>query len=318
MKIIDGQPRMSKLQVLLAAARALAVRTNCDSVAGRLESLVANNDRAVHPDHKEDKRKLLPLPQDRDAYLWAVREPDSTVERPSEPKRLCTARDWFELQLEDWLTAEGVDAPRRLEALHFAIDERIQIVHIMLDSNEDPQVIFEALNGRGEPLLPADLIKNLLFQTVDQQGEHARADDLLLNGWLPFDSSPWRDSITTGRITRAFIDVFLGYWLTVQTGKDVSVEHLFGTFKRWLQQTDEPAASIIKRLRADGEIFLALRGLDPRTPVGALIDSMEATQSSTPWPIVLSLRTRAGVPDSELQIAAQAIDSFTTRAQCVV
>lgn len=50
-------------------------------------------------------------------------------------------------------------------------------------------------------------------------------------------SSPWRDSITTGRITRAFIDVFLGYWLTVQTGKDVSVEHLFSTFKRWLQQS---------------------------------------------------------------------------------
>ncbi|MCE9620837.1 MAG: DUF262 domain-containing protein [Actinomycetia bacterium] len=313
MNIIDGQQRMSTVQVLLAAARSQAVRTDCDSVAGRLESLVSNNDRAVHPDHPEDKRKLLPLPQDRAAYLWAVREPGSEVERPAEPKQLCTARDWFEAQLDDWLTVDGVDSARRLEALHFAIDERIQIVHIMLETNEDPQVIFEALNGRGEPLLPADLIKNLLFQTVDQQGEHARADDLLLNGWLPFDSSPWRDPVTTGRITRAFIDVFLGYWLTAQTAKEVSVEHLFGTFKRWLQHSGEPAAKVIKRLRADGEVFLALRGLDPRSPVGALVDSMEATLTSTPWPVLLNLRTRVGVPDSEMEIAARAIDSFIMR-----
>ncbi len=41
---------------------------------------------------------------------------------------------------------------------------------------------------------------------------------------------------------------------------------------------------------------------------------MEATLTSTPWPVLfLSLKTRKDVPDSQVQIAAAAIDSFTMR-----
>lgn len=37
------------------------------------------------------------------------------------------------------------------------------------------------------------------------------------------------------------------------------------------------------------------------------------TLTSTPWPVLLSLKTRKDVPDSQVQIAAAAIDSFTMR-----
>ena len=313
MNLIDGQQRLTTLQVLIAAACSVAAKHGCDSVAGRLEDLVTNNERAVSPQFPDDRLKVLPLPQDREAYRWAVRRPDSELSRPTERKQLALAREWFETQIAEWTIADGVDPSRRLDALQFALDDRVQIVHIILDPNEDPQVIFEVLNGRGEPLLPADLIKNLLFQTVEIEGDHSVADELLLAEWLPFDSAPWRESVTTGRITRAQIDVFLAYWLTAKTGREVPVEHLFISFKKWLQGCGLRAAQVMKDLRRDGDRYLELKALDTSSALGALIDAMEATQTSTPWPVLLHLRNRDDVPDSELQVAAAAIDSFTMR-----
>ncbi len=56
------------------------------------------------------------------------------------------------------LAAEASRA--RAEDLYEVIVQRMDLVMFELGDNDDPQVIFEALNGRGTPLLPSDLIKN--------------------------------------------------------------------------------------------------------------------------------------------------------------
>jgi uncharacterized protein with ParB-like and HNH nuclease domain len=43
-------------------------------------------------------------------------------------------------------------------------------VAIDLETDDDPQVIFETLNARGEPLLPADLLRNYIFLRAARQG----------------------------------------------------------------------------------------------------------------------------------------------------
>ena len=311
--IIDGQQRMATLQVLLASARHVATAHGLASVAGKLDDLVANNPKAVDLDYPQDLPKLVPLPNDQAAFSWASRDAESVLERPEAAlfvsDQLCDARDWFEAVIGEW-TEEAEDPGSRLEALHFAVDKRIQIVHIMLDASEDAKVIFEVLNGRGEPLSAADLIKNLLFEAGEREGASPHA---LLEAWHPFDSKPWRDDITTGRIRRMFIDVFLGYWLSVATLKDTLVDDLYDEFKEWLQTAGRPAIEIIRQLRADAERYIALRKLTPTTPLGALVDAMEATGTSTPWPLVLGLATRGDVPEEQLDVMATAVSSLTMR-----
>jgi hypothetical protein len=41
---------------------------------------------------------------------------------------------------------------------------------IDLDREDDAQVIFETLNARGEPLLPADLLRNFIFLRAARAG----------------------------------------------------------------------------------------------------------------------------------------------------
>jgi hypothetical protein len=66
---IDGQQRMTTLQVLFAAARAVAHGIAADSVVGRFTSLPENRAETVHEAFPDDRYKLWPLPQDRAAFL---------------------------------------------------------------------------------------------------------------------------------------------------------------------------------------------------------------------------------------------------------
>jgi hypothetical protein len=189
----------------------------------------------------------------------------------------------------------------------------MELVQITLESNDDPQVIFEVLNHRGVPLDAADLVKNLLFQALDTTGNPALADDLLMNEWLPLDKKPWREEVTTGRVKRKLIDLLLSYWLTIETLNEVSVDHLFADFKKWLHESELNAAEVIRNIRHYAENMQMLRNLPSSDSTAQLIDRMESTQTTTPWPLLLYLYGNSHVPEIQRQPAAVAIDSFLMR-----
>jgi hypothetical protein len=62
------------------------------------------------------------------------------------------------------------------------------VVVIELEDGDDPQIIFETLNARGQPLLPSDLIRNYLFLQVANDPS-SNADDLYNRYWRSFDET---------------------------------------------------------------------------------------------------------------------------------
>ncbi len=311
--VIDGQQRMTTLQVLLASARAVAHVLASDSTAARFTSLLENRPETIHDDYAEDRFKVWPLPQDRQEFFWAVRPPGEALAQPADPEhRLVKARRWFEQEIEEWAKA-GNDAVQRIEDLHFALEDRMQLVEISLDSGDDPQVIFEALNHRGVRLAAADLVKNLLFQTVEVQGDHEIAERLLTDGWLPLDGKEWRREVTTGRIPRALVDLLLAYWLTIQAEQDIIIEHLFADTKKWLSASGRRAADVIADIRHHADTYRALQDLPLEDPTARLLDDMRATGTTTPWPVLLHLHANRNIPAEQRTVGASAIESFLMR-----
>ena len=311
--IIDGQQRLTTLQVLLAAARAAAHDAGAPGAAARFTSLLENRSETIHADHQDDLYKVWPLPQDRDAFFWAVRPPhDSDRPAPDDDHVLVQARRWFEQAVAEWAQA-GEDPAQRMEDLHYALEDRMQLVEISLDSSDDPQVIFEALNHRGVKLAAADLVKNLLFQTVESQGDHAIAERLLTDGWLPLDGKEWRRDVTTGRITRALVDLLLSYWLTIQTEQDVVVEHLFADTKKWLHSSGGRAADVIADIRHHADTYQRVLRLPAGDPTARLLDDMQATGTTTPWPVLLYLHANTDISAEQRAVGATAIESFLMR-----
>ena len=62
---------------------------------------------------------------------------------------------------------------------------------IELEGRDDPQVIFETLNARGEPLLPSDLLRNYLFWRASRE-KHTDLTALYRTHWASFDTDFWK------------------------------------------------------------------------------------------------------------------------------
>jgi len=309
--VIDGQQRMTTFQVFLAAARRVAVEFGALHAADSFAALVRNRV-SVDGEHPEDRFKLAPLAHDLRSFEWAVREPDNLEAPPRPDHKLVRASAWFEDAVRDWVK-ESSSSGDRLDFLHFAVENRIKVVSIFLDAKDDPQVIFEALNHRGVRLDAADLVKNLLFQMLDRQGDHNLEHDLLNDHWSVLDSGHWRDEVTTGRIKRVRVDILLAYWLSAQRGEESSVEHLFEDFKRWMRTTQAMAADVIRDIRVYADTMDRLQRLPMSSPVAQALDRLDATKTTTPWPLILFLHASSAIPEQQAVTGTLAIDSFLMR-----
>jgi hypothetical protein len=72
-----------------------------------------------------------------------------------------------------------------LDAVHLAVVDRLSLVSITCDEHDNPHLIFESLNAKGEKLTPADLIRNFLLMRV-HVGDQER---LYRSHWLPIQQS---------------------------------------------------------------------------------------------------------------------------------
>lgn len=310
--LVDGQQRLTTLQVMLAAARSVATELGAESAAGRFDEWVENSEKAVHEKWPDDRYKLWPLPQDRPQYLWAVRQPGDQTPCPDDAHRISEARLWFEDAIRDWATYDG-DPSDRLDALHSALETRIALVRITLEKTDNAQVIFEALNHRGVELSQSDLVKNLLFRLVEDQGQRHLAESLLVDHWLPLDGRRWRAETVTGRIKRSLLDQVVAYWLTVRRSEVVSVERLFDEFKAWLLDGGFTAGEVIKEIRRYAELYDQLVADPPDEPTAALVDLVIATKTNTVWPLILGIYGDDRVSEEQRRKAAGALSSYLTR-----
>src|SRR5262249_29503140 len=128
---------------------------------------------------------------------------------------------------EQPLKAEYPLAARIEESLQ-ALKNALQIVAIDLDK-DDAQVIFETLNARGEPLLPADLLRNFIFLRAARLNESP--EELYEEYWRRFDDDFWRTEILQGRLTRPRSDLFMQHFLASRRMVDIPVKHLFVEYK---------------------------------------------------------------------------------------
>lgn len=312
--VIDGQQRLTTLQVLVSAARAVALAIGETPLAASFAGMIENKPDTIHKDYPNDRFKLWPLPHDREAFLWAVSTDPNTGVPPDSKHLIAQARVWFERVIGEW-TRDAEKPDHRLYNLLETLKNRMQLVQITLEGKEDPQVIFEVLNHRGVLLDAVDLVKNLLFQRLEHSGKSVEADDLLTHVWAPLDRKPWREEVSRGRLLRKRADILLSYWLTIEQGKEVPVEHLFSDFKTWLHGSDREAADVIRSIRHYADRMEAMRALPLSDPVGQVLDRLEASQTTTPWPVLLYLHAKDDIPVDQFRKAAKAIDSFIMRRQ---
>lgn len=162
--IIDGQQRLTTLQLLLDALHAELLSVEALAPAARLEPLVTNAEPFCSK--PEDRFKVWPTNRDREAFNAVMGsappvDHDATGYRG---ERMVEAHRFFSEQAREWLTLDGRSgAQARAVAIETVARDLLQMVLIDLGADENAQEIFETLNDRGAKLTAADLIKTSFF-----------------------------------------------------------------------------------------------------------------------------------------------------------
>jgi len=330
-QVIDGQQRLTTLQIFLTAFRDFSQAQGVEELAKEAESFTLNKGMMAEPE--VDKFKVWPTQLDRPQFRDVITSGSKAELETRHPlvkqkrarnfdarPKMVEAYIFFYDSLSvfflgnDSQPALCADVPlsARMEEAFQALKNALQVVVIDLEAGDDAQVIFETLNARGEPLLPADLLRNFIFLRAARTGESQEA--LYDQYWKQFDDQFWREEIRQGRLSRPRSDLFMQHFLSSRQCVDIPVKHLFVEYKFWINK-EKPFATVRDELAT-----LARQGIDFRRMIAPaqddhlrpLMQFMQAFEISTAYPLLLSLLD-AKVSEPILDEIAVVLESYLLR-----
>jgi len=331
-QIIDGQQRLTTLQIFLAAFRNFATENGEAAVAEDIARVVFNTGRLADPE--VEKYKVWPTQLDRTQFADIISCQTSEeilrkypLERRGPRTRkfkrrpqMIEAYFFFYEKIQSFFIgteenpAIAVEMPlaNRLDTAMQALQNVLMVVAIELTDGDDAQVIFETLNARGEPLLPADLLRNYLFQRAARGGENQ--ETIYNTHWKMFDEPFWREEIKQGRLNRPRCDLFMQHFLASKQVRDIAIKHLFVEYKYWIKQ-NTPFQSVTaeaEKLAKQGRDFKRLIQPTRGDIVHQLAVFLDVFDYRTAYPLLLALLDSA-FTDEQLGTVFKAIESYLVR-----
>lgn len=248
--VVDGQQRLTTLQLLIKAAQQLFQSQDDIARADRLRELTTNPESyCVIPD---DETKIRQSSRnDQRAFQAAIIDDSGDNSHQS----VAAAYTYFKAEVDHWLNNDPDNRIARANALEDTLTKRLLIAAIDLDAEEKPHIIFETLNARGEPLKQSDLIKNTVMYEADVIDDDQKARKL----WGMFEDQWWRKEADE-TLKRTHIDRFLNHWMVMRKQREVAVDGVAREFRDYIERKNKigkrvPIEVVAEDIRKTGKIY---------------------------------------------------------------
>jgi len=295
--IIDGQQRLTTVSILLCALRDVL---DANSASRIQEVYLTNRFRDL-----EDTLKFVPTQADRDIYRSIAL--DRKVPENDKDVRMAAAYYFFKNKLLKGPDPNG--DPIEPAQVLTTLEQCLQVVMINLGDDDDPYLIFESLNFKGEPLTQADLVRNYLLMrfrhSISTGGEQER---VYSKYWVPLEST-----------LKSNLTEFLRHY-TMKDGEDIKKGGIYAAIRTSLKSMEltEAVEAEVQSMQKFGA-FYARFLLPEEEKVPIIRDRLENIKDikvTTSYPLLLRLfnaRQTEELNDVELEKCLGLIESFVVR-----
>ena len=274
-EVIDGQQRLTTVQIMLAAFSDLTRGEN-EVFFDRMQTWIKN----ATASESRNQFKVRPTNTDRLGFqLVMSSRSKSEIEEEGKilKSSIVDAYLFFHGKLKEFcFDSESRFLPDKCVMLLGVCQNYMQLITIELDSHDDPQLIFETLNARGVELLPSDLIRNFIFRLADKEG--LNATKIYDEHWKRYEDAEeekgfWHEDETQGRITRKRIDWFAHHYVLCKTRSAFDIKNLFQTFRKWWEnEQNRDVEQELRELGRYGDAYTRL--VTPAQLGGDVVDRL--------------------------------------------
>ena len=328
--VIDGQQRLTTLQLLLCALRDVARAAGDVATTKWCTSRTENTNALVDTD--VEVFKVWPTQRDQAQFVEVFkagsrpalerRYPAKVGRRKQVRPVMVEAYLFFHQEIEEWLRTQA-EVAAAIRGLRVAMQRRLELVQIDLEANENPQEIFETLNARGVPLLASDLLRNFVFRRA-KSAKHS--EELHARHWARFDEPDdparpegkrfWEVEVRHGRLLRARLDLFVQHYLAMKLERDVRIGELFREYKTWIESQPAPFSAVddeLSEFARYADRFRQLLRPDGDPELARLASCLGALNIASAHPLVLWLTGEQGIPTAARNVMFRDIESFLVR-----
>lgn len=331
--IIDGQQRLTTLQYILTAALLALNGAGNQAFAQIVTGCLANGNPETMRDPAVECFKVWPTFRDRATYRSALTASDLAelaqrfqphFTQAGELRKIgmehppaLAALWYFTHQFEQWLApADGQPAIARAEALVMAILRDLKVVSIVLEADDDAQIIFETLNGRGAQLHATDLIRNYIFMRADR--EEADPFALYNNLWSNFESDYWAEEQRRGRLKKPRLEWLIHSSLQAELHEEVDLARIYHEYRRFATDAKHPRTAERQLLTLGGYAtqYKALISGVGNSPIARFGNQIAAYDVTTLYPLALMISTSAATDAEKTEMYGDIVSYLVRRAVC--
>ena len=308
-EVIDGQQRLTTFQIILSVTRDMCELKGHDELADEVDGHIANTGTVVRRNISEifpdPTYKFRPTDYDESAFQAIVQgkygkaipaafDEEANLLQPKlidqirsnvfgEPKdvgrNILDAYDYFYERIRIYV-GETCEYDK-IDNLISSIKSGFNLIHITLNSSDQPEEIFESLNATGRKLSEFDYLRNHLFLRagklgLDQESGRFYSDIFYDKYWHFENASHYWDADQLESFLRAFLIAELGpenegkilnsfdryrdYSKTLTQKQKQSVKYEFEQLKRYAdsyQEISDPNSEIGRRMQFYDDLHIS-------------------------------------------------------------